>query len=98
MANMKTMKTNAMLVSTVAWEMLMLLWKGMLPMDVYAASVNNHFIFFVCIGFMMTIIARPVTRNMWCHSVKLGHSFRNCFKEKRRQGHNPAVHTQKVIS
>ena len=98
MANRKTMKTNAMLVSTVAWETSMLLSKGLLPMDVYAASVNKNFIFFVCIGFKITVIARVVTRKMWCHSVTPGSSFRICFKEKRRQGHNPSVHTPKVIS
>ena len=100
MANRKTMKTNAMLVSTVAWETSMLLSKGMLPMDVYAASVNKNIIFFVCIGFRITVIARVVTRNMWCQSVTPGSSFRICFsfKEKKRQGHNPSVHPLKVIS
>ena len=58
----------------------------------------QNFILFVCIGFKKTIIARIVTRNMWCHSVKLGPSFRSSFKVKRRQRHNPAVHTLKVIS
>jgi hypothetical protein len=38
------MKQSAMLVLNVTWETLMLLWKAMVPMDLYAASVNKHFI------------------------------------------------------
>jgi len=91
------MKQSAMLVLNVAWETWMLLWKAMVPMDLYAASVNEHFILLVCICLQMTSIAQIVTKNMWCPSVKQGPSLKTCYKVNRCQRHKPALHTQKVI-
>jgi len=93
------MKQSAMLlILNVAWQELMLLWKAMLPMDHYAASVKKHFMLFVCFGFKKTTIAKIVTRNMWCPSVIQIPSLNSYFKVKGWQRHKPALHTEKVIS
>jgi hypothetical protein len=68
-----------------------LLWKAMLPMDHYAASVKKHFIWFVCFGFKKTTIAKIVTRSMWCPTVIQIPSLKNYFKVKGQIRHKPAV-------
>ena len=66
------MKQSAMLlILNVAWQILRLLWKAMLPIDHYAASVKKHFILFVCFGFKKTTIAKIVTKVSQCDTGTL---------------------------
>jgi hypothetical protein len=96
--NPQRLEQYAMLVFPVAWKALMLLLKAMLPMDLYAASVNKHSILLVCFGLKKTSIAKNVTKNMWCQSVKQRPFLKNCYKVKRGQIHELALQTLKMIS
>jgi hypothetical protein len=56
--------------------------KAVIPMHLYASSVQIHFITFVCLSSRVSRIALSVTKNMWCLSVNQRPSLMTCYKVK----------------